>query len=172
MNNSDLLLRLQIHRSDNPKKMKKAIAKVMPLATEEQRQGLLRRLYTAKNPVEELDAALRDLEDTKKALTRFAQDGCHGFIQIGREFYPVKLDTRENWLKEKDKWCMEDERLIATRLGDNWMAQHDKGYFNGRIILFQEYGFSGEPHYVELRCVRDTSNLQRVPGTNLFVDKN
>ncbi|MNY19254.1 hypothetical protein D3C86_1526790 [compost metagenome] len=86
----------------------------------------------------------------------------------GTDIFPVKLDTRANWLEESKRWDPEQEMVIQHEVVHSWMRDHDKGYFYGKVVLFPTFGFSGEPRIIEMAC-GDTTGMVKYPGTNFYV---
>lgn len=71
-------------------------------------------------------------------------------------------------MTEGKQWDPEQEMIIQHEAADNWMKDHNKGYFLGKVVLFPMFGFSGEPRIIEMKC-GDTDGLVKYPGTNYYV---
>ncbi|MCY1299293.1 hypothetical protein D9M70_488160 [compost metagenome] len=118
-------------------------------------------------------SCINKIRDCAILVENFIKDGNHGMLFTGNnglDVYPIKLDTRDNWLTEGTKWDPEQEMIIQHDAANNWMKEHDKGTFYGKVVLFPQFGFSGEPRIVEMAC-GDTEGMVKYPGTNYFVKK-
>lgn len=156
----------------NPKKVRSMATRLLKETTLPIQRQLLMDLIAAGNPLEYLRYCIDHVEQCAVIIKQFIDDGCHGMIMTGhkcRTIYPVKLDTRENWLKADDLWNEEDELLIQHEAANNFMKEYNKGYFLGKVVLFPHFGFSGIPRVIEMQCTHDTEGLVRYPGTNFFV---
>lgn len=159
----------------NPKKLIKAVHRLIPSAPQYIQDGMLAQLLVAKDPIKFLKESIQKLEDFKWIIKDLIESGNHGMIIVKEStnsdketIYPIKLDTRENWLKENQFWDCEQEMLIQHELAEGWMREHDRPYFFGKVVLFKEFGFTGIPRVIEMKCSKDTKNLKRYPGTNYF----
>lgn len=156
----------------NPKKVRSMATRLLKETTLPIQRQLLMDLIVAGNPLKYLHYCIDHVEQCAVIIKQFIDDGCHGMIMTGhkcRTIYPVKLDTRENWLKADDLWNEEDELLIQHNAAEMWMKEYDKGYFLGKVVLFPHFGFSGIPRVIEMQCSTDTEGMKRYPGTNYFV---
>lgn len=155
----------------NPKKVRAMATRLLKETTLPIQRQLLMDLIAAGNPLKYLHYCIDHVEQCAVIIQQFIDDGCHGMIMTGhkcRTIYPVKLDTRENWLKADDRWNEEDEQLIRIKSAEEWMKEYDKGYFLGKVVLFPQFGFSGVPGVIEMQCTTETDGLSRYPGTNYF----
>ncbi len=158
-------------KNPNDKKVKKLAAKLYSEVTNEVQKRLCRDVYRADQPLTYLRSCSSKIRDCAILIEQFIEDGCHGMIFTGKngcDVYPVKLDTRENWLTEGKQWDPEQEMLIAHDAVNNWMKEHDKGRFFGKVALFPMFGFSGEPRIIEMAC-GDVTGMVKYPGTNYYV---
>lgn len=159
-------------KNPNPKKVRKLAARLYGECTLEIQKRLCRDIYRADNPVKYMRSCIDKIRDCAILVEQFIEDGCHGMIFTGKdgtEVWPIKLDTRENWLTEGKDWHPEQEQLIQHDAVDAWMREHDKGYFYGKVVLFPKFGFSGEPRIIEMKCGADTEGMVRYPGTKYYV---
>jgi len=156
----------------NPKKVRSMAVRLLKDATLPVQRNLLMDLIQADNPLKYLNYCIDHVEQCAVIIEQFINDGCHGMIMTGhkcRTIYPVKLNTQQNWLKADDRWNEEDELKIQHDAANAWMKEHDKGYFLGKVVLFPQFGFSGQPRVIEMQCSDDTEGMERYPGTNYFV---
>lgn len=158
--------------STNPKKVMKMVKKMFldTSIRDTLRNGIIYDVMTARDPVKVLRHQLKKAIELPLLIKELAEQGKHGIILINDTVHPCELDTRSNWLTEGKRWDEEQERLIMHELANGWMREHDKGYFHGEVILFKQFGFTGIPREIEMRCIKDTSGLTRHPGTNFFTN--
>lgn len=158
-------------KNPNDKKIKKLAAKLYGEVKNDIQKRLCRDVYRADQPLKYVRSCIAKIRDCAILIEQFIEDGCHGMIFTGKdgcEVYPVKLDTRENWLTEGTRWDPEQEMIIQHDCVNNWMKEHNKGYFFGKVVLFPMFGFSGEPRIVEMSC-GNTEGMVKYPGTNYYV---
>lgn len=158
-------------KNPNPKKVKKLASRLYAECTLEVQKRLCRDIYRADDPVKYMKSCISKIRDCAILVEQFIADGCHGMIFTGAngvDVYPVQLATRESWLNEGKRWDEEQEMIIQHDCINNWMKEHDKGYFYGKVVLFPKFGFSGEPRIIEMAC-GDTEGMVKYPGTNYFV---
>lgn len=158
-------------KNPNPKKVKKLATRLFNESTLEIHKRLCRDIYRADDPVKYMHSCINKIRDCALLVEQFIEDGNHGMLFTGKDgldVYPVKLDTRENWLGEDKKWDPEQEMLIQHDAARNWMREYDKGHFYGKVVLFPKFGFSGEPRIIEMQC-GDTDGMVKYPGTDYYV---
>jgi hypothetical protein len=160
-------------KNPNPKKVKKLASRLYGEVTSDIQKRLCRDIFRADDPVKYMWSCINKIRDCAILVEQFIEDGNHGMLFTGKdglEVYPVKLDTRDNWLTEGTKWDPEQEMIIQHDACNNWMQEHDKGSFYGKVVLFPQFGFSGEPRIIEMAC-GDTEGMTKYPGTNYYVRK-
>lgn len=160
-------------KNPNYKKVKKFAARMYNECTLEIQKRLCRDIYRADDPVKYMRSCIAKIRDCAILVEQFIEDGCHGMIFTGAngtDVWPVQLTTRiaVSWLEDGKRWDEEQEMIIAHDCANNWMKEHDKGYFYGKVVLFPKFGFSGEPRIIEMAC-GDTEGMVKYPGTNYYV---
>ncbi|MNO21499.1 hypothetical protein D3C76_112730 [compost metagenome] len=168
---SAILDQFEAIKNPNAKKVKKFAARMYNECTLEIQKRLCRDIFRADDPVKYMRSCIDKIRDCAILVEQFIEDGCHGMIFTGKngtDVYPVQLNTRESWLNEGKRWDEEQEMIIQHEAVNNWMKDHDKGYFYGKVVLFPKFGFSGEPRIVEMAC-GDTEGMVKYPGTNFYV---
>lgn len=170
---SAILDQFEAIKNPNAKKVKKFAARMYNECTLEIQKRLCRDIYRADDPVKYMKSCISKIRDCAILVEQFIEDGCHGMIFTGAngvDVWPVMLTTRieTNWLKDGKRWDEEQEMIIAHDCANNWMKEHDKGYFYGKVVLFPKFGFSGEPRIIEMAC-GDTEGMVKYPGTNYYV---
>lgn len=150
----------------NPKKLIRLARQVEANCTDYVKNGLIYSILTAKNPVAYLQKCFKDIEAMVEIARDLTAQGFHGMIFMNDVVYPLRLDTRENWLK--DKWSEEDELEILHRLAAEWMRSNNKSSFHGKVVLWPLFGFSGIPTDIRMRNTTDITGMKRMPGTNFY----
>lgn len=137
----------------NPKKLKQMNVYVCPLVPGFIQENLCLHLAATSNPVKFLQRAFKDLDAYPTIIEGLINEGNHGMILDGSTIYGFAIDTRERWLDpDKDtKWTPEDESDIIDKAIISWMAKHRIRKFNGRLVLFPKFGFSGKPFAVDFK---------------------
>lgn len=159
----------------NPKKLIQAVKRMFNQAPAYVQDGMLSHLLVTNDPCGYLNKSIQKLADYKIIVKDLIEAGNHGMIihkdnpkSEQETIYPAHLNTRANWLKENQVWDNEQEMLIQHELAEGWMSEHNKGYFFGKVVLFKEFGFSGIPRIIEMKCSKDVQHLKRYPGTNYY----
>lgn len=157
----------------NPKKLTKFLFKMYSNKNipEEYRKGIIRDAYEAKDPVKYLRDKLMQLKDMPNVIEQLIEQGFHGLIKIKDTIIPVQLNTHEKWLNEGQRWHPEQETMIAHDLATNWMKENKASAFDGEVILFAKYGFTGYATPIVMRTTTNTEHLVRVAGTDYYVKK-
>jgi hypothetical protein len=163
---ADILKFFKDNFTTNPRKLIRLANQVKLNCTEYVANGLIRSILIAKNPVAYLLKCFKDIEAMVEIARDLTAQGFHGTLFMNDVVYPLKLDTRENWLK--DKWSEEDELEILHRLAAEWMRSNNKSSFHGKVVLWPLFGFSGIPTKIHMRTTDDTSGMKRMPGTNFY----
>lgn len=168
---SNVLEMFMAIKNPNAKKVKKLAARLYNELPLEIQKRLCRDIFRADDPVKYMTSCYNKIHDCAILIKQFISEGKHGMIFTGKngtDIYPVQLDTRTNWLEEGKRWDPEQEMIIQHQAAQSWMADHDKGYFFGKVVLFPTFGFSGEPRVIEMSC-GDTSGMVKYPGTDFYV---
>lgn len=171
---SSILKLFEEIKNPNDKKVKKLAIKLYSEVTSEVQKILCSNIYSANKPLEYATTCIAKIRDCALLVEQFIEDGCNGMIMTGKDLctvYPVKLKTVESWLSEGKQWDPEQEDIIAHDAASAWMKEHNKGYFLGKVVLFPEFGFSGEPKIIEMKC-GDVTGLVKYPGTDYYVEPN
>lgn len=168
---SAILDKFEALKNPNAKKVKKLAARLYNECTLEIQKRVCRDIYRADDPVKYMRSCIDKIRDCAMLIEQFIADGCHGMIFTGKngtDVWPIQLNTRESWLTEGKRWDEEQEMIIQHDCVNNWMKEHDKGRFYGKVVLFPKFGFSGEPRIIEMAC-GDVEGMVKYPGTNYYV---
>lgn len=112
-----------------------------------QRSILDNILSGSVDPVEYMKACFDEKAEWAIILKRMLKEGNHGIIWNNQEVYGFDLNTNQRWLNDKQqkRWHPDDEWAIMKDAIDLWEKKHGVDTFEGKIMLFTEYGFSGMP---------------------------
>jgi hypothetical protein len=160
-------------KNPNPKKVINLARRLHGEVTSDIQKRLCRDIARADQPLVYMRACINKIRDCAILVKQFVAEGGHGMLFTGKDgldVYPITLDTRSNWLTEGAKWDPEQEMIIQHDAANNWMRDNNKGSFYGKVVLFPQFGFSGEPRIIEMAC-GDTEGMQKYPGTNYYVRK-
>jgi hypothetical protein len=129
----------------NPKKLRKMALKLAQQPGQKQHliDGVLFSILRTKDPIGYIQECFNQHDDYTAIFQDFIAAGHHGVIVVNRLIYSVTLSTRKNWLKFEDRWNIDEEIEIMEQSARNWMQQHDKEKFVGKVMLFPVFGFSG-----------------------------
>lgn len=170
-NEADLMTAFESIVNPKPRKVKALALKLFNDAKFDIQRDLCWEIYNAKDPVAHMKRRFAEIRDFVILHKQFLEDGYHGMIRTGKllnDIYPIKLDTRENWLTEGKQWDPEQEMHIQLQCAENWLAEHKKASFKGEVILFPQFGFSGAPRAVDMRA-GNVDGLVKYPGTDYYV---
>lgn len=108
--------------------------------------GLLQNIMVAKDPIAYLETCFDHLEEFPEIIDRLIAEGNHGMVIYKRQIYGLEIKTVKNWLRQGDKWDYEQELDIQDSLINAWMDAHEfVNVKDAKIVLFDEFGFSGMP---------------------------
>lgn len=168
---TDILAVFEAIKNPNDKKVKKLAAKLFNECTLEVQKRLCRDVYRADQPLKYVNSCIAKIRDCAILIEQFIADGCHGMLFTGpdgNEVHPIKLDTVANWLTDRKPWDPEQEKIIQHDAVNSFMKEYNKGYFYGKVVLFPEFGFSGEPLIIEMSC-GSVEGLVKYPDTDYYV---
>jgi hypothetical protein len=128
----------------NPKKLKKMALKIWADQPDWIQRGLLQNIIEDDKPAQLLEMFFTIMAEWKDVVPKLIADGNHGMIIKGsNEIHGFDLKANPKWLTEDDLWNHEQEIEIQDTVIRQWMAQEGLTKFHGKIVLFDEFGFSG-----------------------------
>lgn len=136
---------------DNPKKLKKYAGQLIldPTINENAKLGILSDIMDVRDPVGYLRNKIRIAFELPQLRKDFIDEGYQGMFVLGNTIKPLNVNAPANWLKEDDRWSIEQETWIQHALVDAYLsASPNVKKFTGEVILFQECGFSGLPRLI------------------------
>lgn len=137
---------LEENFTKNKRRMKNVVRRMMPDHPEFIQEGLLRNVLITTDPIGYVRTAINQSYEFEAILKNQIENGNHGFIVYKREIFPVCLNTQPHWLKSTARWVVEQEMELHKELIDAWMKDQELDYAPDiKIVLFQEFGFSGFP---------------------------
>lgn len=135
-------------KTKNPKRLKAKVAMEAHRFHDRVKRGMLSILLESADPVKYIDRCIKEVDEIGLVIKQFQEEGCHGIIRHGDDIYPVKLDTRANWLSEGVEWDLEQEKEIMYEAVETWKAETGKKSVVVLITLFSNFGFSGIPRAI------------------------
>jgi hypothetical protein len=140
----------------NPKKVGKLALRLLrelPDLTNIQKK-MLNDVWMAKNPKETILRFTTVIHDCAIVMQDLVESGHHGMIMLPDDvIYPIKLDTRPNWLRPEDPWDEQDEINIQHEIAREYMVENQIKSFYSKIVLFPHFGFSGVPRIINIKYV-------------------
>lgn len=138
--------------TDNPKKLKKMAARLaldenvpLHLVT-----GILLSVARTSNPVGYLKECFKQHTDYSILIPQFMEEGHHGIIWKDKELFPISVHTNRKWMRKDDKWNPSQEVEIMEAAVKEWMIAYGKKKFDGKVMLFAEFGFTGKFRAIKL----------------------
>jgi hypothetical protein len=135
----------------NPKKVKRMALKMWGSQPAFIQKGMLENILAAHDPVKMLLEFFSLMDEWKSVIPDLLAAGYHGLILNGATIHGFNLKTQVNWLKEEDRWCLEQEADIQNQVIKTWMEERGLKRFHGKILMFDEFGFSGVAREVQIR---------------------
>lgn len=127
----------------NPKKLVRLAKQIENTVPDFIRRSIVDNVLCARHPQKFLAEAFREMNDLPIIMEGLMADGNHGMIMYGNNIYGVEVKANQRWLKQGDRWNLEQEEEIMDSIVDEWMTKNKIRVFLGRIVLFKEFGFSG-----------------------------
>lgn len=112
-----------------------------------QRSILDHILDRSVDPVDFMVACFDEKARWANIIEHMLKEGNHGVIYTDDHgVFGFDLTTNPRWLKDKQqkRWHPDDELEIMKETVKIWEKKHGQ-VFDGKIMLFPEYGFSGMP---------------------------
>lgn len=135
---------LKDHFTRNPKKMKKMCLRMLPELPGFIRDAFINNIILGKDPIHWLEHAFAEMDQYPVLMKQFIEEGNHGMIFDKGTLYGFSLKTNPKWLSNQDgEWDPEEEQAIIDQALNAWMVKERRRSFRGRIVLFQDFGFSG-----------------------------
>ena len=107
-------------------------------------QGIINSILRSRDPVGYVKECFEQALDYPIIIEEFIANGDHGMIVVDSKVHGVKIDARwKHWLKEDDKWNVDQEIEIMHALVEAWMVANGVTVFKGKILLFPFFGFTG-----------------------------
>lgn len=119
----------------------RAAASSQPLVIQ---QGIINSILRSRDPVGYVRECFEQANDYPIIIETFIESGDHGMIVVDGKVHGVKIDARwEHWLKEEDRWNVDQEIEIMHQLVEAWMVANKVNVFKAKILLFPFFGFTG-----------------------------
>lgn len=150
MDEPQALAYLKANFNPNPKKLRKLATRMIPMVNDNINRGLIQSIFNVADPVAYVRKAIQQMDEYPTIIKELVEDGKHGMIILENDvIYPLDLKTRPNWLKIDDKWNLEEEKEIQYKAMHLWMEAQGVKKFNGKVVLFEGFGFTGIPRQLQ-----------------------
>lgn len=127
----------------NAKNLQKLAAKEGMKHSDTIKQGIVHSILRSRDPVGYVRECFKQAYDYPIIIEQLIADGDHGMIVVDGVVYGVTINAQSNWLKEGDRWNIDEEIDIQHELVEGWMKANKCTVFKGKIALFPFFGFSG-----------------------------
>lgn len=133
--------------TNNPKKLLQMCTRNYNNVPRFMQRSLLDNIMNAKDPVKHTLKYFSEKVRWGQIIEQMIAEGNHGVIYNDKEVWGFKVEANQKWLKEQDKWHMDDEKEILKKSYYKWAREHGKAHFEGKVMLFHQFGFSGMSYY-------------------------
>ena len=160
----------------NPKKLVKMAKKIHGIIPEFISRSITHNVLIARYPAKFLAEAYREMDDYPVIIAGLIADGNHGMLLHNDNIYGLVVNTKwSSWMEGSQRWNSDQEAEIQDELLDSWMEENIIRHFDGRMVLFREFGFTGmarkmvwtmtDDCYDNLKATRNTiKNLEKLVG--------
>lgn len=144
---------------NNSKKVLKLARKLHGTVIHEIQKVFCMEVILSADPSRYIKHCIAVIEDFATLTAEAIANGNHGVMFVGKYrdvLIPVKLDVLPQWLKADEPWHPDDERQIMTDAAMAYMHERGLKTFQTKVVLFPQYGFSGEPLQLDLKLTKET----------------
>lgn len=133
----------------NPKKLVKMARRIENDIPQFIKRSIVDNVLNARYPQKFLAEAYKEMADYPVIIAGLIADGNHGMLMFGDDIVGLEINAKwSSWMKTDDRWNTNQEIELQDELVDNWVEENVIRSFEGRIVLFREFGFSGMPRKV------------------------
>lgn len=133
--------------TDNPKKILAWVRRIYHTVPRFMQKSFLDNVMADKNPANYLLKMFAEKVRWGEINERMIAEGNHGVIYNEKEVWGFRVETRPNWLTERDKWNKDEEIEIIKRSYYKWARERGLTHFDGKVMLYHQFGFSGMSYY-------------------------
>lgn len=133
--------------TDNPKKIVTWVNRIWSSVPVFMQRSLLKNILEDKNPAVYLLKVFAEQVRWGEIRERLIAEGNHGVIYTDKEVWGFKVDTLPNWLRESDKWNLDEQTVIMKKSYYKWARERGLKHFEGKVMLFHQFGFNGMSYY-------------------------
>lgn len=134
---------------DNDKKIIKMVKHIYSSVPRFIQKSFLDVILKVADPKKMLVFYFAEKDRWSEIIKQMVAEGNHGVIYDDHNVYGFVVETRENWLKEGDKWHKDDEREIIKRSYYKWAREKNLTWFKGKVMMFHHFGFSGMSYFFD-----------------------
>lgn len=139
-----VLLYLEMARvfKDNPAKAVVQTARqLLPLIPADIAHSTVIPIMGSVDPLQALDFRVDIWQKLKTSRDQFVEDGAHGLMIYEKVIYPIRLELEDEGDLE---WAIEHELDLIGLTGEVYANENKLRCFDGHLMFFPEWGFSGE----------------------------
>lgn len=135
------------HYTDNPKRMRKLVADCYHRVPSFIQKSFMNQLLEAKDICKGLCMYFAEKERWTEIINQMIAEGNHGVIYNDKEVFGFSIEANAKWLRENDKWCMDDEKEIIKKSYYKHCRERGLKHFEGKVMMFHHFGFSGMSYF-------------------------
>lgn len=137
------------HYTEDVKKLKKLIERTYPLAPKFMQRSIMSRLINSADPRKTLHMYFAEKKRWMEIIDQMIAEGNHGVIYNDTEVYGFAIQANSKWLREGDKWHMDDEKDIIKKSYYKHCREKGIAHFTGKVMMFHHFGFSGMSYFFD-----------------------
>lgn len=146
---NQVLRYFQEANTTNPKKLVKMARRIEHTVPAFIKRSIIDTVIESVYPAKFLAEAYKQMHDFPIIMQQLIDEGNHGMILDGAKIHGFEVKANPRWLRENDKWCLDDETEVMNNVVEEWMTAQKRRVFTGTIVLFQQFGFTGMPRKVD-----------------------
>lgn len=135
--------------TDNPKKIIQLCQRNYHNVPRFMQRSLLDNIMSAKCPVKHVLKYFAEKVRWGEIIERMIAEGNHGVIYNDKEVWGFQVSTNAKWLREHDKWTIEDEKDLIKKSYYKWAREKGLTHFKGKVMMFHHFGFSGMSYFFD-----------------------
>lgn len=135
--------------TDNPKKIVQMVRRIYNDVPRFMQRSLLDNILESSDPRKLLLMYFSEKVKWGEIIERLIAEGNHGVIYNDQEVWGFQVATMAKWLKENDKWTIEDEKEIIKKSYYKHCRENNITHFKGKVMMFHHFGFSGMSYFFD-----------------------
>lgn len=132
---------------NNDKKVVRMVKHIYPAVPRFIQRSLLDVLLTVADPKKMICEYVTEKKRWTEVIEQLISEGNHGVIYDDVKTYGFEVEANARWLKEDDKWSIEQEKEIIDESIIKWCKARGYTRFKGKVMMFHHFGFSGMSYF-------------------------